>query len=129
MKSCSVFFALVCIGVCYVNSETITVYGNVEGQVMNIENLFAEREMFKMQNLTVTLPRVNILSNRKSYDLPFYFILINFIPLFSQTTWPFIITGIRHIDHKFIPVVTTILDGGIGHESVTLNVHSQRGFG
>lgn len=51
--------ALAFIGICYVQSEHITDYGNVKGRAINLDYVVAERQMFKIQNKTVTIPRVS----------------------------------------------------------------------
>lgn len=56
-----VFFALLAIG--YVNSEHITDYGEVKGRPLNIDYVFSDRAMYKIQNKTVTLPRVKYYLN------------------------------------------------------------------
>lgn len=53
-----VLFALVCVGVVFVESAHVTDYGNVKSAAMNVENIYVDRAMFKVQNKTVTLPWV-----------------------------------------------------------------------
>lgn len=62
-----VFFALVCVEVCFVESARTTDYGNVDSSAMNVENIHVDRTMFKIQNRTVTLPWV------RNFGIVFFF--------------------------------------------------------
>lgn len=54
-----VIFALICAGICYADPQrTFTTAGKTNATVLNIENIYAERTMYKVHNQTVTLPRV-----------------------------------------------------------------------
>lgn len=120
----AVLFALVCIS--YANSESVMDLGNTKGRAINIEYVVADRQMFKIQNRTVTIPRVrNIFQFRMKKQK----IKNIFIFAFPKTTWPLEIVGIRHINNEPMPVEAKIIGGGIGHKSVTINLISIRGQG
>lgn len=47
----------------------------------------------------------------------------------SQTFGPIVITGIKHIDNEAQPVDIHLVEGGVGHSYVQIEIASKRGQG
>lgn len=55
----ALFLVLSCLGVCFVNSMTVTSWGNTNARTLGTENVIVKSSILRVKTHTFTYPKVN----------------------------------------------------------------------
>lgn len=126
---------LLCICICNVHPLSTT-WGDVSGKVLDKESVRINSTPDEVKTATVTYPvSVCVLKQQ----IPFQFewdktneTNVHMSSLFqneNSSKQDVTIKGIKVYDYKSNPTTATIVSGGVGSNSVTINIESQKGHG
>lgn len=134
---------LLCLSICLGSKENedkkLTTWGKVTSCVLATRRVLVVGTWSKVTNHTLNYPEVsqNTISQNISLKFHSHFnqifcekIINSIVFYFGQGRQSqYQIVGIEHFDHEFRPVNATIVKGGIGHRSVSIEIQTQAGCG
>lgn len=140
----AVFIVVACLSVCCINAAnpTITTWIQVNSTTEITKNIVVPSSFLRVKSYTFSYPDVST-TFFQLFEMKLIFCVQDFLHIsddFCNTlTISFLysvqaysrnkIKGIEHKDFTSNPATVRFLIGGVGHNNVTLEIESQRGYG